>query len=249
MGLVFVLFFWAVISIILACVGALALAGATTLLTRRVPAGRRRAIWAAAVFPFVCLGWGACVFVFQAVVNEVLLDRDLGIGDTWHAPLPNGYQIMMIDVTDQGWVYNPKTQSSSVAVRDQEDAIPGVRKVQVAGRYILGGTDSKSFEHLGEENQNMDSFFILDTSTGMRMKFQTYHALQSKAQELQLNLNLEPINAVYGRFRFTWFDVFTAVLFFTPPCLGFVLLAWRVWRLRRTRLDPSLAQPLGETVS
>src|SRR6185503_3082471 len=119
MGLGIVLVFWAVVGILIASVGSLTLAGATTLLTRRVPARRRRAILAAGIFPFVCLGWGACVFVFQGVVNEALLDRDIGIGDTWHAPLPNGFQIMMIDVTDQGLVYNPKTQPGS-SVGEQE---------------------------------------------------------------------------------------------------------------------------------
>jgi hypothetical protein len=166
----------------------------------------------------------------------MLLGRDLGIGDTWHAPLPNGYQIMMIDVTDKGWVYNPKTQSSS-GVSDQEDAVPGVRKVQVSGRYILGGTDSKAFEHLGEENQSIDSFFILDTNTGKQTKFQTYDALRGKAQELRIDLSLEPINSVYRRFRSTWFDLLAAVLFSVPPLCGLALLALWIRHLRRTRVD------------
>jgi hypothetical protein len=247
MGLGIVLFFWAVVGIVVASVAALTLARTTTLLTRQVRAGRRRVIVAAAIFPFVCLGWGAGVFVFQAIVNEALLDRDLGVGDTWHTPLPNGYQIMMIDVTDQGLVYNPKTQPGS-GIGEQEDAVAGVRKVQVAGQYILGGTDSKSFEHLGEESQNVDSFFILDTKAGRQTKFQTYDALRSKAQELRVNLNLEPINTVYARFRSTWFDMLAAILFFIPPLLGFVVLAWWVWRVRRTRVDPALPQPLSEAI-
>lgn len=248
MGLGIVLIFWAVVGAVVASVAALTLAGTTSLLTRQVPAGRRKAIFAAAIFPFICLGWGAGVFVFQAVVNEFVLDRDLGIGDTWHAPLPNGYQIMMIDVTDQGWIYNPKTQPGS-GVGEREDAVAGVRKVQVAGQYILGGTDSKSFEHLGQENQNVDGFFILDTNAGRQTKFQTYDALRSRAQELRINLNLEPINTVYARFRSTWFDALAAVLFFIPPLLGFVVLVWWVGHLRRTRVDPTFAQPLEDSVS
>ncbi len=102
---------------------------------------------------------------------------------------------MMIDVTDQGWVYDPKTQPGS-GVGEQEDAVAGVRKVQVAGRYILGGTDSKSSEHLGEENQNVDSFFILDTNAGRQTTFHTYDGLRSRAQELRINLTLEPIKTV-----------------------------------------------------
>jgi hypothetical protein len=60
--------------------------------------------------------------------------------------LPNRYQVMMIDVTDQGWVYNPMTQPGS-GVGEREDAIAGVRNVQVAGRYILGATESRAFQN------------------------------------------------------------------------------------------------------
>jgi len=39
--------------------------------------------------------------VFQAVVNEGLLHRDLGMGDTWHAPLFERYNIIdEADLTD-----------------------------------------------------------------------------------------------------------------------------------------------------
>lgn len=107
------------------------------------------------------------MFVFQAVVNEGLLHRDLGLGDTWHAPLANGYQIMMIDVTDQGWVYNPKTQPGS-AVGEQADAVAGVRNLQVAGRYILGSADSKTFQHLDKDTNQVDTYFLMDTQLGQK---------------------------------------------------------------------------------
>jgi hypothetical protein len=238
MGIGIVLLLWAVLGTVAAALIAATLGGATALLTRGAT-GRRKVIISAVVFPFACLAWGGAVFVFQAIVNEGLLHRDLGMGDTWHAPLPNGYQIMMIDVTDQGWVYNPKTQPGS-GVGEQEDAVAGVRKLQIAGQYILGGVDSDSSQHLGQETQTMDSFFILDTNTGRQAKYPTYDALHDGAQALQINLNLEPINTVYARFRFSWFDVFAAVLFFIPPLLGLTVLGWWVWRLRRTRVYPSL---------
>jgi len=147
MGIGIVVLIWAVLGTVIAAIVAATLGGATALLTRGAM-GRRKAIVTAILFPLACLAWGGAIFVFQAVVNEGILHRDLGIGDTWHAPLPNGYQIMMIDVTDQGWVYNPKTQPGS-GVAEQEDAVSGVRNVQVSGKYILGGIDSKAFEHLG----------------------------------------------------------------------------------------------------
>jgi hypothetical protein len=128
MGIGIVLLFWAILGIVVASIAAATLGCAAAMLTRGVTNGRRKVIIAGSLFPLVCLGWGGAIFVFQAVVNEGLLHRDLGLGDTWHAPLPNGYQIMMIDVTDQGWVYNPKTQPGS-SVGEQQDAVAGVRNV------------------------------------------------------------------------------------------------------------------------
>jgi len=88
MGLGLVLLFWAFVGTLLACIGAATLGGATSLFTRKAASGRKRVIITAAFFPFLCLAWGAGVFVFQGIVNEGLLHRDLGLGDTWHAPLP-----------------------------------------------------------------------------------------------------------------------------------------------------------------
>ena len=39
---------------------------------------------------------------FQAVVNVVLLHRDIGIVDGFDCPLPNGYALSFIDVTEIG---------------------------------------------------------------------------------------------------------------------------------------------------
>lgn len=124
MGIGIVLVFWAMAGAILAGIGALILRGAAAFLTSGAQRGRRRVILAATLFPVFCLAWAGLVFVFQAVINETVLHRDAGLGDTWRCPFPNGYALMMIDVTDQGWVYNPKTQPGD-AVGEQEDAVPG----------------------------------------------------------------------------------------------------------------------------
>jgi hypothetical protein len=234
MGLGFVLLLWAVVGTVVAAGGAATLGSATALLTRGVASGRRKVIIAACLFPIVCLGWGGVMFVFQAVVNEGLLHRDLGLGDTWHAPLPNGYQIMMIDVTDQGWVYNPKTQPGS-GVGEREDAVAGVRNLQVAGRYILGATDSKAFENLGEDTNQVDAYFLLDTQLGKRKHFQNYDALRQSALELGIEPNLQPINTIYSKFRFSWFDVVAGLMFCLPPFIGGLVLVFWIVQLRRTR--------------
>ena len=216
MGIGIVLIAWAVVGSVLASVGALVLGGVTDYLTKGADAGRRRTILAACILPFACLGWAAFLFVFQAFVNGFLLHRDPGLGDTWNCPLPNGYAITMIDVTDQGWVYNPKTQSEG-AVSEQEDAVAGVRILQVAGRYILGGSDSHAFTKLGQESNDVDRYFLLDTQTGKRADFTNYDAMRNAATHLGIQTNLERINVLYSRYRFTWFDAVVGFLLCIPP--------------------------------
>lgn len=233
MGIGFVLLIWAVVGVVLAGTGALVLGCAAAYLTRGAEHGRKKLILATSLFPFFCLGWAASVFVFQAVINEIVFHRDAGLGDTWRCPLPNGYALLMIDSTDQGWVYNPKTQPGGVG--EQEDAIAGVRVLQVAGRYILGGSDSLSFDRLDNNTEQVDSYFLLDTQFGKHTSFPSYEALRVKAQELGIALSLERIGVVYSRYRFTWFEIVVGLLLCLPPLVGAMLLVRWIIRMRKTR--------------
>jgi hypothetical protein len=225
MGIGFVLLFWVVLGGILSVGGAAVLRKAAESLTHGVVNGRRRAILTASAFPFVCFGWAVLIFIFQAVVNEGWLHRDVGIGDTWTCPLPNRYALLMIDVTDEGIVYNPKTQPGE-GVGEEEDAVFGVRLVQIAGRYILGGGDSRTD----------DSYFLLDTQTGKRSNFGSYDELATAGKKLSIQLHLESIATVYRRYRFTWFDVLVGMLF-CIPLLAYAVVTMRwIVRLRRTKL-------------
>lgn len=242
MGIGIVLIVWAVVGTVLASIGALVLGGVTDLLTKGAEAGRRRTILAACILPFACLGWAAVLFIFQAFVNGSMLHRDPGLGDAWNCPLPNGYAITMIDVTDHGWVYNPKTQSEGGVGEEQEDAVAGVRILQVAGRYILGGSDTRSFGKMGQQNSNdVDRYFLLDTQTGKRTDFANYDAMHTAASHLGIQLNLETIDAVYSRYRFTWFDVLVGFLLCLPPLAYMLLLARRILKVRRSRQFSPLA--------
>lgn len=235
MGIGIVLLVWAVAGLIVAGVGSLMFGAVATYFTRDVARDRRKAVIAAAAFPFVCLGWAGAVFVFQAFINGEVLHRDPGLGDSWECPLPNGFAIMMIDVTDQGCVYNPKTQAGNGGVGEQEDAVFGVRDLQVAGRYILGGADSRSFQHFGGKVE-VDSYFLLDTGTGKRQTFSTFEELRTTAGQKGIQLALQPIADVYSKYRFTYFDVFVGLLLCLPPLLlAWLIVRWIV-RLRRSRL-------------
>ena len=234
MGIVFVLILWAIVGGALAAAGALAAGCLVAFLTRGALQGRKTLIIAAILFPFLCFAWAGAVFVFQAVVNETILHRDAGLGDSWRCPLPNGYALLMIDTTDQGWVYNPKTQPGD-GVGEQEDAIASVRLVQVAGPYILGGSDSHGFDRPENQSSAVDSYFLLDTRTGKRTGYPSYEALRDKARELGFPLNLAPINAVYSQYRFTWFEVIVGLVLCVPLLVGAVLLVRWIVRVRRTR--------------
>jgi hypothetical protein len=210
MGLIYVLMIWAVI---LASIAAALFGGAAALFTRGIKEGRRRTIVIACLFPFICLGWCACVFLFQAVVNEGFLGRDMVLGtDNWHCPLPNGYMILMFDVKDHGLVYKLNSGLNSVGERG----------------------DSEAFHHMGQDNHSVDRYFLLDTRTRKPVTFDSLEALRARAGELSIRLDLQPISRVYWKYRFTWFDILVGLLFCMAPIGGTVLLVLQIKRLRRS---------------
>jgi hypothetical protein len=236
MGILFVLLFWGVLGTAIAVVGGFAARRITSALTRNQADGshrpaRERAVRFASLLPFGCLVWAAAIFVFQAVVNTTLLHRDLGLGDSSYCPLPNGYALLMIDVNDQGTVYNPKTQPG-VAVGDQEDAISGVRELQIAGPYIFGGFDSDYSKHFGQDSPSVNRYFVLDTQRGKQVDFDTEGKLRDAASRSGAQLRLEPVFDVYRRYRFTWFDYMTGVILIAFPIFGVAVLLRRIARIR-----------------
>jgi hypothetical protein len=138
----------------------------------------------------------------------------------------------MIDVPDHGWVYNPATQSPG-GVGEQKDAVPDVRVLQVSDRYIVGGTDSRPFDQQRVDDQ-VDSYFLLDTRAGVQTRFSNLGALAAAVHPLGFPLQLEPTRRVYLRYRYTWFDALAGILLCGPPLLALVLLGRSILKLRRT---------------
>jgi hypothetical protein len=230
MGLFVVLIFWAAVGAVLGSISAGVLAATTWFLTRGVAKGRRTVLIAASLLPFACLAWAGVVFVFQAAVNEGLLHRDLGLGDGWHAPLPNGYEISFIDVTDQGSIC-PVARGEDGC--ENSPSVSGVRSLQVTGHYLLGAADSQWFQHLGQEVSPVDQFFVLDTRDGKKSVVISLGQLRTEAARLGAPLHLEPIYAVYSRYRFTWFDIVAGCMLALPPLAALIALGMWIFRLRR----------------
>jgi hypothetical protein len=221
----------------LAAIGAGVFGMGTAAATEGVPKGRKKVIVAAAAFPFASLVWFEALLVFEWKINERFFQRDGGIGDEWKCPLPNGYALDMIDQPDRGLLYNPKTQVVGGGLASQPDAPGGVRLLQLAGPYMLGGSDTtwRLQGHL------VDSYFLIDARTGKRADFGTYDALRDAASKLNIQLRLEQVGDVYSKYRFTWFDSLVDYVTAVPLVLYAGLLIWRILRLRKTRFLAPIA--------
>jgi hypothetical protein len=238
MGIAVVLIFYAIAMTIAASVGAAVLGLATYALTKPSGAGRKRAVLTAVIFPFLCVVWAGLWFVAYAGINASVFHRDPGFGDGWDTPLPNGYALMMIDTTDQGTVYNPKTQDGSGSVSSRDDAVSGVRQLQVSGKLIFGARDQGYFQRLGQESKFVDAYFELDTDKKTHTEFKSIDDLRRRAAEEGVTLNLRLFESVFGDYRTTWFDYASGVILLAVPVCGLFWLVRFVWKIRLAGATP-----------
>jgi hypothetical protein len=226
-GIGIVLLFWLFVGTIAAMVGATVLRRITATLTGGME-GHERLIRMATWLPIACLGWGMAVFVFQAVIDDQVFHTDPGIGDSWYVPLPNGYMLDMIDVTDKGMVYNPKSLPPDVIV-GQDDNVGDVVDLQVSGPYLLGS--------LAAGNDYNDArAFLIDTRTGKRQLFANNDQLFAFVKPLGIKPDFSAISDVYFRYRWNWFTGLTLLLFAAFPVAALVTLASHIVRLRKAKI-------------
>jgi hypothetical protein len=86
--------------------------------------------------------------------------------------------------------------------------------MQVSGPYILGRI-------------TVDSYFLLNASTGEKTDLETYDEFREAAVNSKIKPALVPIDSLYSKYRFTWFDAFAAFLLSVPPLIAFaVQIRW-----------------------
>ena len=227
------LLFYAVVLTIAACVGAAVFGAMSYGLTRGAQSGRKMAVVASVIFPFACVGFAAVWFVVYAIINSAVFDRDPGLGDSWSTPLPNGYALSMIDTTDQGTVYNPKTQSGDGSIASRNDAVFGVRQLQVSKGLIFGARDTGYFDRIGQDSKVVDTYFELDTNKQTHSEFKTLLELKQQAANEGVQLKLREFASVFGDYRTTWFDYVAGAVLLSVPITGFALLIFFIRRVRR----------------
>jgi hypothetical protein len=183
----------------------------------------------------VCGGW----FIAYAVINDLVFHRDPGLGDSWETPLPNGYALAMIDVTDEGTVYDPKTQSGRDSVSSRDDAVFGVRQLQVADHLIFGARDSGYFDRRGQNSNYVDTYFELDTAKKTHSEFKSLEELRRRAATEGVSLNLRDFQSVFGDYRTTWFDYLAVAVLLLVPMIAFIFLVRWILKMRRQATNSS----------
>jgi hypothetical protein len=231
MGIAVVLLFYAVALIVAASIGAVVLGLLSYALTRKAGPRRKRAVVLSVLFPYACVAFAGGWFIAYWIVNEGVFHRDPGLGDTWETPLPNGYALMMIDTTDQGTVYNPKTQSGDGSIGSRSDAAFGVRQLQVSNGLIFGARDSGYFGRIGQDSKIVDTYFELDTTKNIQTEFKSMEDLQRRAASEGIQLHLREFQLVFRDYRTTWFDYLAGAILLLIPMGGFLMLSRWIWKL------------------
>jgi hypothetical protein len=238
MGPLFVLIVWAFVGVVLSVVGGLLLAGLVASLTRGVKTGRNRALFWAGFLPAIgCAYLFLCVVVFS--IWSSARDRDWGWGDTWDTPILGSYHLMMIDVTDNAAVYNradPRVYNggSVAGSPGQHGVVFGVRRLEVRSPFLMGTASPETFEQDAMRSPER-LFFILDTRSGTRTDEPTLAALENSALRLGGPLKLEPVDAIYWRYRYGIIDLIPLFIFTIPPLAALFVFTRAILKLRATR--------------
>ena len=104
--------------------------------------------------------------VIAMIVISGLLSVDIGFGDSWKAPLPNGYQLISVDMPDNGSIYKDDDHST--------EGIDGVRQIEVIGDTVIGLSSNK--------------YFLLDTKIHKVTYYPSVLELQKRVGKLNIAL-------------------------------------------------------------
>ena len=149
------LFLWICVSIALAII--LGLLGVLIALPLAGKHKRKRKLTLAFLSPGLAIAILIGCSIITMVVTSVVCDVDLGIGDTWTAPLPNGYKITSIDMPGNGSIQKWEDHSLTTVK---------VNQLQVIGDTIIGKYDK-------------NDYFLIDTRTDSISHYDNIELLQA----------------------------------------------------------------------
>ena len=167
MGILFTLIFWGVLFGILSLLlGFIALVIAAIACKGEQ---RKRKLFLSFCTPAVAILSYATSSLIGMIITAMVCNIDIGIGDSWVAPLTNGYELTSIDTPERADLCKASTQ---------EVLLDEITKVELRGDSLIGksmGTDGR--------------YFIFNLATGRNQRFDTL-------AELSQALPQEPLNFV-----------------------------------------------------
>ena len=164
MGIIFLAIWLVVFAAIAVVLGMIGVAIVSPFLAK---GRRKRKMLLTFLTPIVGIASYVGSSVVAMIIISELLNIDLGFGDSWKAPLPNGYQLVSIDMPDNGSIYKDTDYSA-------EGVIDGVKRIEVSGDSVLGLSGKK--------------YFLLDTKVGKVSYFPSVLELQKRVGKPRIAL-------------------------------------------------------------
>ena len=134
MGIIFLVIWLVIFAVIAAILGVIGVAVVYPFLSKNA---RRRKMLLTFLTPIIGIASYVGSSVIAMIIISELLNVDLGFGDSWKAPLPNGYQLISVDMPDNGSIYKDDDHRT--------EGIDGVQQIEVIGDSVIGLSSNKYF--------------------------------------------------------------------------------------------------------
>jgi hypothetical protein len=130
------------------------------------------------------------ISILLATVAALANPDDMVFSKPCH--LTGNYSLMMVDAESPGWVY--KDTNGFQNIDWKKDGIDGVESLQVVGKYIVGGRDTRGFR----KNASVNEYFLIDTDKSSLSHFETRSQLESAVTPLGIRVQLESAYGLYA---------------------------------------------------
>jgi len=158
---------------------------------------------AAAVLPFLLLGYAGAAFAGYAIWCEAVRGVDPGIGDGWQVPVGNDHYFCMIDVPDDGYLLKGGCSGAPI--------VHGITELAAAGDRMVGNSESSGP-------------FVLDTRTG---ELQTFASVDAALARITPPPILQRAGDFYDSRRWGRAHAIAAVVIAVPAIV--VAIFWYLW--------------------
>ena len=158
MGIIFLIIWLVIFAVIAAILGVIGVAVVYPFLSKKA---RIRKMLLTFLTPIVGIACYVGSSVIAMILISELLNVDIGFGDSWKAPLPNGYQLISVDMPDNGSIYKDDDHRT--------EGIDGVQQIEVIGDSVIGLSDNK--------------YFLLDTKVDKVTYYQSILELQKRVEK------------------------------------------------------------------